>query len=324
MKAIVCTSYGPPSNLKFLEVPDPLIGDQEVLVEVKACGVNFPDTLIVQGLYQSRPQCPFIPGRDIAGVVIEKGKNVKNIDIGDHVMAMLPYGGFAQKVAVNHKNLYKLPYKMNMQEAASFQLAYNTVLYALKDRAKLKPDETLLVLGAAGGLGIAAIQIGKLMGARVIAAASTPEKLELCRQYGADEIINYSTEDLKSRAKVLTQQKGVDVVFDPVGGIYAEQSVRVMAWEGRYLVVGFTTGKIPHIPLNIVLLKSFDLVGVFWSTFNENFPLESASNIKQLLQWYEKGNLKPHIDKSYSLSNTIEALEELMNRNAKGKLVISM
>ena len=272
MKAIVCQQFGPPSDLKLLEVENLQPNEKEVLVEVKACGVNFPDTLIIQGLYQFKPELPFTPGSDIAGVVKAIGAKVRHLKVGDEVFGFAMNGGFAEEVLVPAKACFPKPPNMEYPVAASFMMAYGTSYHALKDRAKLREGETLLVLGAAGGVGLAAVEIGKLMGAKVIAAASTPEKLALCQEYGADEIINYQTEDLKNRIKELTDGKGADVVYDPVGGSYSEPALRATAWEGRFLVVGFAAGDIPKIPLNLALLKGCQIVGVFWGSFATRSP----------------------------------------------------
>jgi len=324
MKAIVCERFGPPSNLKLKEVDELKPKEKEVLIVVKACGVNFPDTLIIQGLYQFKPELPFIPGSDIAGTVKEIGKGISHVKPGDEVFGFVINGGFAEEVIVPSNTCFIKPPQMDFPVAASFMMAYGTSYHALKDRADLKEGETLLVLGASGGVGLAAVELGKLMGARVIAAASSHDKLSLCKRYGADEIINYSEENLKERIKELTGGKGVDVVYDPVGGDYSEAAIRGMAWEGRYLVVGFAAGEIPKIPLNLVLLKGCAIVGVFWGSFAMKTPQKNMQNTMQLMQWYGEGKLKPHIHGIYSLAEAPKALEEMMNRKVKGKVVIGM
>ncbi len=322
MKAVVCKQFGPPSSLVLEEVESPKIKDTEVLVEVKACGVNFPDTLIIQGLYQFKPQLPFTPGSDIAGVVKEVGANIKHVKPGDEVFGFVMHGGYAEEVVVPGNACFIKPPMMEFPVAASFMMAYGTSYHALKDRGQLQEGETLLVLGASGGVGLAAVELGKLMGAKVIAAASSDAKLALCKEYGADEVINYSTEDLKSRIKELTDGKGVDVVYDPVGGNYSEPAIRGMAWEGRYLVVGFAAGDIPKIPLNLALLKGSAIVGVFWGSFAMKTPKKNMQNTMELMQWYATGKLKPHIHKIYPLNEASSALEDMMNRQVKGKAVI--
>ncbi|RMG86964.1 MAG: NADPH:quinone oxidoreductase family protein [Bacteroidetes bacterium] len=324
MKAIVCESYGPPSQLTYKDIPSPTPGKDDVLIQIKACGVNFPDVLIIQGKYQFKPPLPFSPGSDVAGIVKAVGENVRRYKVGDEVIAMVPHGGFAEEV-VAHKNTVfpKLP-GMDFPVAASFLMAYGTSFHALKDRAKLQAGETMLVLGASGGVGLAAVELGKLMGARVIAAASTDDKLELCKTYGADAVINYTTEDLKARINELTDKKGVDVVYDPVGGPWSEIALRRMAWEGRFLVIGFAAGDIPKIPLNLPLLKGCAIVGVFWGAFAMRDPKANLANTQQLIQWFMEGKIKPHLHATYPLAEAPKALEEMMNRKVKGKVVIVM
>lgn len=324
MKAILCKAFGPPSSLVLEEVESPKPKEKEVLVTLKACGVNFPDTLIIQGLYQFKPALPFTPGSDIAGIVKEVGEGVKHLKVGDEVFGFVMNGGFAEEVIVPSNACFLKPKDMDFPVAASFMMAYGTSYHALKDRAQLKAGETLLVLGASGGVGLAAVELGKLMGAKVIAAASSDDKLALCKEYGADATINYATEDLKTRIKELTEGKGVDVVYDPVGGTYSEAALRSMAWEGRFLVVGFAAGDIPKIPLNLTLLKGCSIVGVFWGSFVMKTPKKNMQNTIELMQWYSEKKLNPHIHGVYPLANTPQALEEMMNRRVKGKIVIGM
>ena len=324
MKAIRCNTYGPPSTLVLEDVENLKPGKREVLVNVKACGVNFPDTLIIQGLYQFKPELPFTPGSDVAGVVKDIGEDIKHLNVGDEVFGFVAHGAMAEEVLIPGNACFPKPTQMDFPIAASFMMGYGTSFHALKDRAKLQKGETLLVLGASGGVGLAAVELGKLMGAHVIAAASSDEKLELCRHYGADETINYNTEDLKSTIKALTNNKGVDVIYDPVGGDYAENAFRGMAWNGRYLVVGFASGHIPKLPLNLPLLKGASVVGVFWGGFAMGQPKENMQNTMTLMQWYAEGKLKPHIDKIYELKDAPKALEAMMQRKVKGKLVIQV
>lgn len=324
MKAIRCNTYGPPSTLVLEDVENLKPGKREVLVNVKACGVNFPDTLIIQGLYQFKPELPFTPGSDVAGVVKAIGEDIKHLNVGDEVFGFVAHGAMAEEVLIPGNACFPKPTQMDFPIAASFMMGYGTSFHALKDRAKLQKGETLLVLGASGGVGLAAVELGKLMGAHVIAAASSDEKLELCRHYGADETINYNTEDLKSTIKALTNNKGVDVIYDPVGGDYAETAFRGMAWNGRYLVVGFASGHIPKLPLNLPLLKGASVVGVFWGGFAMGQPKENMQNTMTLMQWYAEGKLKPHIDKIYELKDAPKALEAMMQRKVKGKLVIQV
>ena len=324
MKAIRCNTYGPPSMLVLEEVTNLKPGKREVLVKVKACGVNFPDTLIIQGLYQYKPELPFTPGSDVAGVVKAVGKEIKHLNVGDEVFGFVAHGAMAEEVLIPGNACFPKPIQMNFPIAASFMMAYGTSFHALKDRAKLQKGETLLVLGASGGVGLAAVELGKLMGAHVIAAASSDEKLELCRHYGADETINYSTEDLKTTIKALTNKKGVDVIYDPVGGDYSETAFRGIAWNGRYLVVGFAAGHIPKLALNLPLLKGASVVGVFWGGFAMGQPKENMQNTMTLMQWHAEEKLKPHIDKIYELKDAPKALDAMMQRKVKGKLVIQV
>lgn len=324
MKAIVCQNFGLPQTLKFIELQDPTPQKDEVLIVVKACSVNFPDTLIIQGKYQFRPELPFSPGSDVAGIVEKVGDNVHHLKVGDEVVGFIPYGGFAEKAVVKAKDCFPKPKEMSMVNASAFLLAYGTSYHALKDRANLQKGETLLILGASGGVGLTALELSKLMGAKVIAAASSNEKLELCKKFGADEVINYTEESLKDRVKELTNGKGVDVIYDPVGGHFSELALRAIAWKGRHLVIGFANGEIPKIPINLTLLKGASIVGVFWGAFAQKEPKKSLENIHQLLTWFASGKLKPHIDKTYALQDTPKALQNMMDRKVKGKIVIDM
>lgn len=324
MKAIICASYGPPSDLEYREIPSPTIEPDEILVEVHACSVNFPDTLIIQGLYQIKPDLPFSPGSDIAGTVKAVGEKVKGFKIGDEVVGFAPYGGFAEEAVLPGKACFPKPPGMSMVQAAAFLLVYGTSYHALHGRARLQAGETLLVLGAAGGVGLTAVELGKKMGARVIAAASTDDKLAVCREYGADETINYQTEDLKKRAKELTDGKGVDVIYDPVGGDHTEAALRAIAWGGRHLVIGFASGDIPKIPLNLPLLKGCQIVGVFWGAYAQRFPGKNMQDTLQLIQWFQAGELRPRIHATYALEDAPKALEALLQRKVKGKVVIKM
>jgi NADPH2:quinone reductase len=322
MKAVLCKAYGPPESLVIEEVEPLKPGKGQVVIDVKACGVNFPDVLIIQGKYQFKPPMPFSPGSEVSGIVKELGEGVKRVNIGDRVTAFTNHGGFAEEAIVDASKLIPMPDSVDFVTAASFTLVYGTAYYALKDRAQLKPGETLLVLGASGGVGLAAVEIGKVIGAQVIAAASSDEKLAVCKQHGADETINYSTEDLRERIKALTRGNGVDVIFDPVGGSYSEQALRSIAWNGRFLVIGFAAGDIPRIPLNLTLLKGCSIVGVFWGSFTEREPQRNRENLSELLRWLTEGKLKPHISATYPLEQAPEALNAMMNRNVKGKVVL--
>lgn len=321
MKAILCEELGVPESLQLKEIEVGKPKEKEVLIEVKACSVNYPDTLIIQGLYQFKPELPFTPGSDVAGIVKEVGEGVSHLKAGDEVVALLPYGGFAEMVIAPTNMVFPKPPMLDFKLASSFTMAYGTSYHALKDRAKLKEGETLLVLGAAGGVGLAAVELGKQMGAIVIAAASTQEKLDLCKTYGASHTINYSEEDLKTKVKDLTRGKGVDVVYDPVGGPHTEAALRATAWEGRVLIVGFPGG-IASIPMNLPLLKGCDIQGVFWGRFAQTFPKDNLKNMQEMMQMLMEGKIKPHIDKAYSLADTPQALRDLMDRKVKGKIVI--
>ncbi|HAP62337.1 MAG TPA: NADPH:quinone oxidoreductase [Cytophagales bacterium] len=321
MKAILCKELGLPETLSYEEVDLGTPKENEILIEVKACSVNYPDTLIIQGLYQFKPELPFTPGSDVAGIVKEVGADVKGFQPGDEVFSIVPYGGFAEEVLAPANRVFPKPPTLDFKLAASFTLTYGTSYHALKDRAKLQAGETLLVLGAAGGVGLAAVELGKQMGATVIAAASSQEKLDLCQTYGADHTINYAEEDLKERVKQLTEGKGADVVYDPIGGKYTEAALRATAWEGRFLIVGFPAG-IASIPMNLPLLKGCDIMGVFWGRFTEVAPKQNMQNMQEIMGMLLTGKLKPHIDKVYPLQETPQALRDLMNRKAKGKIIL--
>lgn len=322
MKAVLCKEYGMPETLVIEEIEPLRAGKGQVVVTVKACGVNFPDTLIIQGKYQFKPPMPFSPGSEVAGIVKEVGEGVTGISVGEHVIASTGWGGFAEEVVVAASKIIPMPAGLDFTIASAFVLTYGTAHHALKDRAQIQPGETLLVLGAAGGVGIAAIEIGKQLGARVIAAASSDEKLAVCRQHGADEGINYASEDLRERIKQITDGKGIDVIFDPVGGSYSEPALRSMAWKGRFLVVGFAGGEIPRIPLNLTLLKGCSIVGVFWGAFTEREPQRNAENMRELMDWLSRGILKPHISATYPLERAADALYDMLNRKVLGKAVL--
>jgi NADPH2:quinone reductase len=324
MKAVLCKAYGPPETLVVEEVISPDPGPGEVVVSVKAASVNFPDVLIIQNKYQFKPQLPFSPGSEVAGVVKTIGDGVTAVKPGDRVMAFTTYGAFAEEVKTDAKRLLPLPAGMDFTHAAAFGLTYATSDHALRDRGQLAAGETLLVLGAAGGVGLAAIEIGKALAARVIAAASTEEKLAVCREHGADESINYATDDLRERIKSLTDGRGVDVVYDPVGGAYTEAALRSLAWRGRLLVVGFAAGDIPKIPLNLTLLKGCSIVGVFWGEFTRREPQRFAESMQQLGRWYADGKLKPHVSQTYPLERAADALTAMANRQVKGKVVLTV
>jgi NADPH2:quinone reductase len=321
VKAVVCKAWGPPDSLTVEELPDLNAGAGQVVIDVEAASVNFPDLLIIQNQYQFKPALPFTPGSEVAGRVREVGEGVDAVKVGDRVLAMTGAGGFAQQVQVAAGAAVKIPDSMPFDEAASLLMTYGTSHYALKDRARVEPGETLLVLGAAGGVGLSAVELGKTMGARVIAAASTDEKLAVCKEKGADELINYSRENLKDRTKELTGGQGANIVYDPVGGELAEQALRATAWEGRFLVIGFTAG-IPKVPLNLVLLKGCQVVGVFWGAFTGREPEKNRANTQELLDWCESGRIKPHVSARYPLEEVATALEAMEARKVTGKVVL--
>ncbi len=324
MKAVLCTSFGLPETLVLQDTQSPKIESDDVLIQVKACGANFPDVLIIQDKYQFHPPLPFSPGGEVSGVLISVGEKVKHLKAGDRVFALCGWGGFAEQVVVNAKRVFPMPADLDFITAASTLYTYGTSYYALKDRAALKAGETLLVLGAAGGVGLAAVELGKVMGATVIAAASSEEKLTLCKEKGADFTINYSTEDLRARVKEITCDKGVDVVYDPVGGNLSEPALRSIAWQGRYLVVGFAAGEIPKFPNNLALLKGCSIVGVFWGNFAEREPQNNLKNFHELLALIKAGKIKQHIHKLFSLEEAPKALTELVERKVKGKAVVKV
>jgi NADPH2:quinone reductase len=324
VKAVLCKQYGPPESLVVEELPSPKAGAGEAVVTVKAASVNFPDVLIIQNKYQFKPPLPFSPGSELAGIVKEVGAGVTAFKPGDKVIAFTTYGAFAEEAKTEASRLMPLPEGMDFISGAAFLLTYATSDHALRDRGALKAGETLLVLGAAGGVGLAAIEIGKALGARVIACASTDEKLAVCREHGADATINYAAEDLRERIKALTEGKGVDVVYDSVGGPYSEPAFRSLAWRGRLLVVGFAAGEIPKLPLNLALLKGASVVGVFWGDFARREPREFAASVRQLGQWYREGKLRPHVSQTFPLALAAEALKLMAARQVKGKVVLTV
>jgi NADPH2:quinone reductase len=323
MRAVLCKELGPPEKLVVENVPSLKPGKGQVVVSVKAAGVNFPDVLIIQGKYQFKPEPPFSPGGEVAGVIKEVGESVTGVKPGDRVIAASTWGGFAEEMVADADRLVPMPDAMDYVPASAFILTYGTSYHALKDRAQLKAGETLLVLGASGGVGLAAVQLGKAMGAKVIAAASSDAKLEVCKAEGADELINYASEDLRARVKQITAGKGVDVVYDPVGGAYSEPALRDMAWNGRFLVVGFAAGDIPKIPLNLALLKGCSIVGVFWGAFTRNEAERNRRNNQELMQLYLAGKVKPHIHATYPLERAAEALNEVLYKRVSGKVVLT-
>ncbi|OHC24689.1 MAG: NADPH:quinone oxidoreductase [Pseudomonadales bacterium RIFCSPHIGHO2_02_FULL_60_43] len=324
MKAVLCKAFGPAETLVLEEIASPEAKKNEVLLQVHAAGVNFPDTLIIEGKYQFKPPFPFSPGGEAAGIVTAVGEKVSHLKVGDRVMALTGWGSFAEEVAVPGYNVMPIPPSMDFASAAAFGMTYGTSMHALKQRANLQPGETLLVLGASGGVGLAAVEIGKAMGAKVIAAASSAEKLEVAKAAGADELINYSESNLKDEVKRLTGGQGADVIYDPVGGDLFDAAIRSIAWNGRLLVVGFASGRIPELPVNLTLLKGAAVVGVFWGSFAQRQPQDNAANFQQLFAWHAEGKLKPLVSQTFPLEQAAEAINTLGQRKAVGKVVVSV
>ncbi len=326
MRALVCAELGPGDGEKLSLEPDwptPELGEHDVLINVKAAGLNFPDVLIIQGKYQFQPELPFIPGGEFSGVVEAVGEKVTRYKPGDEVISMGSVGGFSSQAAAHEMAVFPKPAALSFEEAAGIAITYFTSYYALKQRAQLQAGETLLVLGAAGGVGTTAVELGKLMGAKVIAAASSDEKLETCKALGADEVINYSEQPLKEAIKELTGGKGVDVVYDPVGGDFSEQALRGMAWNGRFLVIGFAAGPIPSVPLNLALLKGCSIVGVFWGRFTGEEPETNIANIQELWELFEAGNIKPVVTDCFPIEQYREAFTCMTERRARGKVILT-
>jgi NADPH2:quinone reductase len=322
MRALVCASWGGPELLRVEELSDPVPKPGQVLLRVKAAGVNFPDVLIIQKKYQVQPDLPFVPGAEVSGEVLALGDGVTGFAVGDRVVALCTIGAFAEQLAVDAAQCIKIPLSLDDNTVAGFMLAYGTSWHALADHGALRPGATLLVLGAAGGVGLSAVEIGKVLGARVVAAASSDEKLEICKAHGADEVINYSSEDLRAGIK-RTCGAGPDVIYDPVGDKFSEAAFRSIGWRGRHLVIGFAGGGIPAIPLNLTLLKGASLVGVFWGDFVRREPKNFAKGVKEMLSWIEAGKLRPLISKTYTLADAPQALLDMAARLVTGKIVIT-
>jgi NADPH2:quinone reductase len=322
VRAVICKEFGPIENLAVEEIADPSPGSGEVLIDIRAAGVNFPDGLMVRGEYQMKPDRPFTPGNEVAGVISAVGPGVTTLSVGQRVVALCGLGGFAEKVVAPADRALAIPDGMDFATAGGFMLVYGTSMHALADKARIKPGETLLVLGAAGGVGLAAVEIGAAMGMRVVAAASTDDKLALARAHGAEIGINYATADLKTELKRLVPG-GVDVVYDPVGGSLTEAAVRGMAWGGRLLIIGFANGEIPKLALNLLLLREGEAIGVFWGSFTQRFPARHAENTAQLMRWFEEGKLRPHVGATYGLAHVKDALADVMGRRAHGKIVLT-
>lgn len=322
MRALLCTEHGPVSRLAVAEVPAPTPGPREVVVRVQAAGLNFPDALMVQGKYQVKPPTPFVPGMELAGVVSAVGAEVADLHVGDPVMAASGTGAFAEECTVAAERVHRRPAALAADLAAASLLTYGTTLHALEDRARLQPGETVLVLGAAGGVGTAAVELSKLLGARVIAAASSPAKLEVCRGLGADALVDYTREDLRQRATELTSGRGVDVVYDPVGGAYSEAALRSTAWGGRFLVIGFAAGEIPRLPLNLALLKERSILGAYWGDWSQRNRAASAAALERIAGWILAGKLRPAITRRLRLEEVPQGMQDLLERRAHGKLVV--
>ena len=322
MKALLCTRYGTPDDLEIADIADPSPEPGQAVVAIKAAALNFFDTLIIAGKYQFKPAPPFSPAAEFAGVVKGLGAGVNSVKIGDRVIGYMTYGAARERVAIAADKLIKIPDALDFDRAAGICITYGTTLHALKDRAKLKGGETLAVLGASGGVGLAAIELGKIMGARVIACASSDEKLAFARQHGADEVINYASDDLKEALRRVTQGRGTDVIYDPVGGPYTEPALRSIAWQGRFLVIGFAAGEIPKLPLNLVLLKGCDVLGVFWGPWIERDPQGHRANTQQLLEWCVQGKISSHVHSTYPLTEGAAALKAIAARQVMGKVIL--
>lgn len=332
MKAVLCKEHGLPETLVIEDVTSPEPGEGQVLLEIHAAAVNFPDVLIIQNLYQFKPDLPFSPGGEVSGRVAKVGAGVKTVKVGDRVIGSCGWGGYAEEIVLDEAKLLPIPDSMDFVTASAFLMTYGTSHHALKDRAEIKPGETLLVLGAAGGVGLAAVELGKAMGARIIAAASTEEKVATAKAHGADDGFVYPTgtldraqqKEMSAKIKELTGGKGADVIYDPVGGDYAEPALRAIAWKGRYLVVGFAAGDIPKIPLNLTLLKGCQIVGVFWGAFTNIERAAHEENLSELMSMFAAGTIKPHVSKTYALEDAASALNDMAARRVQGKVVLNV
>jgi NADPH2:quinone reductase len=322
MKAVLCRRAGPPESLELADLPDPVPAKGEVVVDIAAAALNFFDTLIIAGKYQYKPEFPFSPAAEFSGTVSAVGPGVSGFKVGDKVCGYSGFGAAREKLAISTERLVLMPPALDLDRAAGLFVTYGTTIHALQDRAKIKAGETLAVLGAAGGTGLAAIELGKIFGARVIACASSPDKLEFCRRHGADEVIDYSKEDLKERLRELTGGNGADVVYDPVGGPYTEPALRSTAWEGRFLVIGFAAGDIPKVPMNLVLLKGCSIVGVFWGMAMARDPAHGRAQLEEILAWAKDGSLRPHVHARYPLAKALDALRDVEHRRVQGKAVV--
>ena len=324
MRALVCKAYGSTDDLRIEDYDDPVASDGQVIVDIQAAGINFPDILVVAGQYQDKTPPPFVPGNEAAGIISAVGENVSAYAVGDKVIAAVRGGAFAEKCVADTRVVMPLPAELDFEQGAAYAVTYGTSYHALKQSTELKAGETLLVLGAAGGVGSAAVEIGKAMGARVIAAASSDKKLAFAKELGADELINYSEQSLRDAVKALTDGAGVDVVYDPVGGEIAQQALRSLAWHGRYLVVGFAAGDIPQFPANIALLKEASIIGVWWGTWLAKTPQGQLQNIRELGELLRSGSLRPRVTESYDFDDFKQAFRALSERRAVGKVVLRM
>ena len=322
MKAVLCTRAGTPDDLELADMPDPAAGPGEAVIKVAAVALNFFDTLIIAGKYQYKPAFPFSPGAEFSGVVEGVGSGVTALTPGDRVMGYARYGAARERLAIAADKLVPVPANLDLDRAAGLCVTYGTSYYALKDRAAMQPGETLAVLGASGGVGLAAVELGKAMGARVIACASSDDKLAFARQHGADETVNYASDNLRDALKRLGGEHGIDVIYDPVGGGYAEAALRAIAWEGRFLVVGFAAGEIPKLPLNLVLLKSCDIRGVFWGSWTEREPAAHRANMTDIVRWCAEGKISGHVHATYPLGDAARALNDIAGRKAMGKVIL--
>ena len=324
MKAMVCKAYGPPESLVLADLETPPVGDDEVRVEVHAAGANFPDTLIIQGKYQYKPDFPFAPGGEAAGIVLEVGANVSHVKPGDRVLSMSVYGSFAEECIAPADRVFPIPDALDFVTASGMGITYGTTAHALIDRADLQPGETLLVHGASGGVGLTAVEIGKAMGARVIGTGGSDEKLKVVLDHGADHVINYTTGEFKDEVKALTGGDGADVIYDPVGGDVFDQSLRCINWNGRLLVVGFASGRIPQAPANLALLKGCAIVGVFWGSFSARDPEANRRHFERIFDWWREGAIKPHVSHTFALEQAADALNALLERKVVGKAVVKV
>ena len=324
MRAILCKEFGDPSILSLGDIPEPDIAPGMVKIQIHSAGLNFPDTLMIAGKYQSQPPFPFSPGMESAGIAAELGEGVTHLDIGDRVMANHGHGGLAEYVLAEADKTFRMPDNMPFDQAAGFTTTYGTTYHALVDRAEMKPGEVLLVHGAAGGVGLNAVELGKLLGATVIGTVGADEKKDIVKRYGADHVINYATENFRDVVKELTGGKGADVIYDPVGGDVFDQSMRCINWQGRLLVIGFASGRIAQLKTNLALLKGCSVVGVFWGSFAARSPEQNRANFEIMLDWYADGKIKPHVSRHFPLEETADAMEFILSRQSTGKVIVTV